>query len=756
MPAEPRTALWWSRIGLAAALVLGAGLRLWSLCCGQLVWHPDEIFMLVFPLSFFSGDLNPHHFSYPTLHFYSLGLVYGAGFLCQWLFGAGWSSLQFAAYHYLWEPDRLLTWARLVNVGFALATVWWVGRLAEQLYGRFAGALAALLMAVCVIHVRQSILAAVDVPMTCWFAGAVWAGVRLLEREKWSDYALAGALVGLAGGTKYPGALAGVAVAAGHLLAGRTLLDRRLWGAGLVALGVFGLTSPYALLDFETFRRNFTYQAEHLQQGRGNLGRAWWYHLQVSLRYSLGWTGLGMGASAIGLALYKPRREVWVVLAGFLAYLLVMGSGKLTFVRYALPLMALQAALVAGAVQAVSRFRWRISLALLVALEPLWGSLRLAQIAGHEDTRTQARQWVETQVSPGAVLTNFGGWGGDVQLQTVENLWWRLKHFEGAFGRERLDQALVFLDQHLPPRPFYSYTVLASNQHLSGGSMVLVADRESPYVLLHRHPLPYSAIDSAFADSLALQGERVARFAPQGLASSTPDYDPIDVYYLPIGGFGDLQEPGPEIEIWRMKRYPSPPAGKWRLSAALAGSYACGAAEALGEKDPHQALTLAERAVALDPGNPEVMATLAQVLLHRKEQRQALVVYEQLLSQVPGGAEEHNNVGICYWATGQREKAVRHWQWALELGPGKADIHYNLGLAAYLAGDREQALQRWQRAASLQPASAKAHFSLALDYRDQGRDSLAAYHLEQALAIEPGLAATAQEVNWGYSDGRGK
>ena len=44
--------------------------------------------------------------------------------------------------------------------------------------------------------------------------------------------------------------------------------------------------------------------------------------------------------AAVGWIAYARRRAGWVVLAGFVGYYLFMGSGKLIFVRYALPLLA--------------------------------------------------------------------------------------------------------------------------------------------------------------------------------------------------------------------------------------------------------------------------------------------------------------------------------------------------------------------------------------------------------------------------------
>ncbi|MDE0962559.1 MAG: hypothetical protein OSB73_05470 [Candidatus Latescibacteria bacterium] len=99
-------------IALAALMALAVGLRLWGTILAPVMRHPDEIFMVVFPLEFFSGDLNPHRFYYPTLHFYLLGLVYGVCFVLQNIFGAGWSRVEFAAYYIFWDSDALLVWAR--------------------------------------------------------------------------------------------------------------------------------------------------------------------------------------------------------------------------------------------------------------------------------------------------------------------------------------------------------------------------------------------------------------------------------------------------------------------------------------------------------------------------------------------------------------------------------------------------------------------------------------------------------------------
>ena len=538
---------WGGLIGLAA------GLRLWGVFAAPPVWHPDEFRLVFFPLSFFSGDLNPHFFNYPSLLFYLLGIVYSGYFLLRAVAGGG-GMLEFVAYRYFWDPGDLLLLARLVDVGFALGSVAWGFFLARRLGGERAGWIAGGLLAVSSLHVRQSPLAAVDVPMTFWFIGALWASVRLFQRGALRDYLTAGILVGLAAGTKYPGALAGGGVIAAHLLARRSFVDRRFWASGLVSFAVFVATTPYALLDYSSFWKAFSYEAWHLRQGRADLGRGWWYYLEVCLRYNLGWIGLLLTGAALVKSVLRPRREVWILWIVFFLYLAAMGSGKLVFARYALPLAALQCVVVS---ELIARMKgWRMGAVLFaVGLEALYGSFRISQLQGREDTRVQARRWLERQVPAGTCIGNFGGWAGDLQVREIGDLWWRAARFEERFGRAKLDSALSLVERCELDGPLYQYAVLNWNRKFERGDAKLVQKRRCEYVVLHRHPLPSSRVDSSFAVWLAEEGRLAARWRPEGLEGANPRYDTNDAYYVPLGDAGSLRQPGPEVEIWHLPRY---------------------------------------------------------------------------------------------------------------------------------------------------------------------------------------------------------
>ncbi len=725
-----------SRVWLGVALALGAALRLWGLATGPPVWHPDEFYLVYTPLNFFSGNLDPGQGMaafYPGFHYYLLAVCYGLFLMiCQVVEGVSFTEV--LALYYFWQPDAILLIARLVSVAFGVGTIWWGALLAKQLGGRTAAVAAAMLLAVGVIHVRQSPLAAVDVPMTFWYVGAVWAAVRLLQCERWRDYVLAGALVGLAAASKYPGALAGAATVVAHLVARRSLLDIRIWGAGLVALGCFALASPYTFLHVGDFIARFGDEFAHLQRGRGEQGAGWWYHLVYSLRYNLGWGGLVWVLVALVMLVRQRTQAGWVLVAGLVGYYLFMGSGKLVFVRYALPLMALQAVLVGYAISRVVRARrWQIMLLAATLVPPLYGSLRVAHLQGATDTRTLARTWLEERVPSGTRIANFGGWAGDVQVRNFESLWLHLTHFERYYGRERLESALGFLERELAPH--YWYVVHSGIRQHENGAWDLVRGKSTPYVVLHRHALSYSQVDSVFADRLKKLGRRVAFFAPQGLRDSQPQYDDIDAYYIPIGEFEALRQPGPEIEIWHLDSYETPSPQRQTARQVFAAGYAAWALRELADKRVQQAMDYLAFALKLDLKNAEALTVLARANTEQGRLAEAEEIYEQLVFLYPETARFHYQRAQVLFRAGER--SIPHFRRALQLQPNHPTTHHNLAVALSRLGEGEAAVAHWQQSIERDPFYASPYRNIGLYYSAAGHYGRAIAFLKKAVQLEP-------------------
>ena len=761
---------------LPAILAAAIGLRLWGLAFGFPAEHPDEIFLIVYPLNFFSGDLNPHSFHKPTFHFYLLGLLYAAYFVFGKVLGHDWTAAEFSAYHTFFDTDSLLLLARLASVFFSTLTIWGVYRLAKRLAGEGTGLAAAGLLAVSVLHVRQTPLASVDVPLAFWVVGATWAAVRLLRADRSRDYLLAGALVGLAASTKYPGAAVGLAIPAAHLCAGRSILQGRLWAAPLAAVAVFLATSPYLLLDFATFKAHFLFQASHAQGGRGGGDPAWWRHLAFSLRHSLGYLGLAAAAIAVGFQVFRQRQaEVWVLLAAFAGFGLAVGWAQLAFVRYALPLAALQAVLVALALNPIPLPRWRALLLLALMIEPLYGSVRVVQLQASEDTRHQARGWMERNAVAGARCCNFGGWAGSVPVETFEHLWWKRQKALRNLDAPAMDALLPFLERENPGKPFFSYVIQHGNRERSAGSIATVEDFECEYIILHHHPLSASNADTSLVMALDQVGSRVAVFDPEGLDGSHPDYDPIDAFYIPLAKFGPLRQSGPKVQIWRTDAANPQPrprqsasmllaaatrrAAKSALDAGAPGEFArleataarrdAGFADARFYNDAgiafrrlghfYAALRFWDQAISVDPRLAD--AYFNQGLVYRFDLRQperSIASWQAALAADANHLPSHDHLGAVHRAQGRPELALHHWLRVVGLDPRNADAHYNLGLTyAFDLQETGKAMEHWRAALELRPQHLPTHHNMGVVLYGQGRYEEALSHWEAAVAADP-------------------
>ena len=703
--------------GLALAVILAGAaiLRARGVWSGELVWHPDESFMVIFPLDLFSGDLNPHVFAYPSFHYYELGLLYGVDLGLQSLFGDA-GLFDWIASRYFIDAVPLRDTARWLSIAYALGTV----ALAAVLGGRLSpagraksasGLLAAALMAVNVVHVRQSPLAAVDTPMTFWFVAAAVASLRLLATHRRRDYALAGVLVGVAAATKYPGVVCCLGVVAAHALSRRRVFDARLWISGACALATFITLSPYVLLDFATFSDYFLLVAAHAEAGRFGIEAGPLFHLGHGLRYGIGtlaWVGW---LATCGWAIRCRNPAHLVVLATTFGMYATISWGDLVFLRYVLPMLPLQAAMVGdGTCRAVVALRDRLPMTrqgfalplavVLLIAQPLLASIRVAELSARRDTRTLARDWFHEHVPAGTSYCNFGGWAGDVQLRTYEDQWWRLNTFLARWppgAQALLAEALAPLD---PQIPFYSQAVRSDNRAREHGSVELIHERQCAYVVTHEHPLPYSTIDSVFAGRLADEATLVARFDP-GLGDGVV-FDTMDGYYLPISGF-DVERPGPLVEIWEVEaayRTPPQPTSQRHVFSRVLSLMA---ANAVNDGDLSGAEEALRAAKAFDEGNEHVLLVEAKIHWDVGDTATARERFAEMLRLDSTATRAMEGLARLAAARGDPGGAIGWMEQVCRRRPRDAEALRQLADWHWQIGSRDRALSLRRRVAELRP-----------------------------------------------------
>lgn len=98
-----------------------------------------------------------------------------------------------------------------------------------------------------------------------------------------------------------------------------------------------------------------------------------------------------------------------------------------------------------------------------------------------------------------------------------------------------------------------------------------------------------------------------------------------------------------------------------------------------------------ERAIELDPKNPEAHEQLGMLYVGSKQKELAVQHLEKAVRLDPTRWRARNALGVLADAGGDYQRAIGHYESALEQRPQSAMLMTNLGYSHYLAGDLDEA-----------------------------------------------------------------
>jgi 4-amino-4-deoxy-L-arabinose transferase-like glycosyltransferase len=406
------------RYWLLSIVLLAAVLRLWSIDFGvPMVTHPDEVPIVYYAEKMVDeGHLNPHWFRYPALLIYLQALVIQTVNIADTVLGLSTDAVTSAYY----------VGGRLIVAAFGIGTVALVGLLGRRMvpgHNGLAGIIAAAMVAVSFVHVKDSHYLKPDVPLAFFVALSLWFTLDALQHGKWRSWLFAAAAVGLAAAFKYNGALAALIPAAGLLgiaYPPRTWFtesSKRIAGVAgamaLVAIGMFLLVNPYIVVTPDEFLSptdGIVAELDHYSEGHDGAesdGSSWLWYLQ-----ELGKNGFGLTLIPLVLlgtvtaAAKSLRGNPWMLLLLLfpLLYFLMIGRYPVRFDRQLIPLLPSLALI--GAVwipPLLSRIRLTqpgtqaASIIVLLALMswPAAQAVELNVELGKTDTRYPALTWTK-------------------------------------------------------------------------------------------------------------------------------------------------------------------------------------------------------------------------------------------------------------------------------------------------------------------------------------------------------------------------
>ncbi len=424
-------------------LLAALGLRLWGINFGlPYEYHVDEVQYVRQAASMGEDGLeptwwnNPPFFKYVLLAEYS-GL-YGVGRLFGW-----YSSTHDFGAQSTFDPSLLYLLGRVTSALLGTLTVYLVYLIGKEGYNGRTGIIAASFLATSFIHVRDSHYATNDIAVTFLITIALLAAIKITTSHQKRWYVLAGSAVGLGIATKYTAVFAVSPLIVAHLLSPDIQFKKPihlqinrliLFAACVVAAAIIG--SPYFIITPQSVISD-AYEALYLAGQRGFEGweidpAGGYIFYFKTLVWGLGWPLLIIALASLLKALNRRSAADWILFIYIGVMYALMGRQQMYFSRFVLPIIPALLILAASLTDSIitktihSRSK-KASAALtvlilgLITIQPITSIIRHNYLLTMPDTRSIAKQWIETNIANEAkIATDWPMHGPPLSTSSLE------------------------------------------------------------------------------------------------------------------------------------------------------------------------------------------------------------------------------------------------------------------------------------------------------------------------------------------------
>jgi len=440
-------------------VVVGFLLRFWGIGFGlPNLYHQDEKVTMGIALGFGSGDLNPHYFWHPNLLHYLLFFVYGVYFL----FGkvVGWfPALSDFEREFFMNPSSFYWLGRfVVGVLFGTATIGATYALAKKLFQARIALIAALFLSLLFLHVRNSHYIRHDIPVTFFIIVSLFSYISLLENPKRSRYFFAGFLTGLSISTNWNAFLLVPFFFIVHIFNTKENQTRLfsvsfLLGLVMIPITLF-LTSPFVFFDGPTLQGEFSHLLARALGDRNESARIYDFrYLFEILPIGIGTLFMITGFIGLGSSFMKPKKGILLIASFAMSYYFLFEILKSKHPPYIIPLLPFLCIFSAVFLESIVRVvkissTWRNVLGVLMIgiliLPSAMASIRHNILLTRKDTRTLAREWIESHLQEGTKIAlerylSIESWVPSLKETDLQNkiILGELKHQNPTKGKIR-------------------------------------------------------------------------------------------------------------------------------------------------------------------------------------------------------------------------------------------------------------------------------------------------------------------------------
>lgn len=535
---------------LAGIFLVALGLRVWGVSFGlPYTYHFDEKFYISAALNlgvgkFHTGPYNPTGLS--NMLFPEFGIYYLVG-----KFLGEFSSPEAFEAAYRANPTNFYLIARLTVIIFGAATTLSLYLLGKAASSSRAGLIAAGFLAVNFLSVRNSHYAVPDIVMVFFVVLAVGLVANGLRLTRSRDIYLAGLAAGLAVAMKWTAFPVIVPVWWVSFWVGREgqkgivrkFINRTVILSALAFLVGVAFGSPQILISPQLYIDHlFGLSSGGYEGGSVSIVLNKWAYYGKSLYYGGGIPLITLGIIGVArriILVVKDRDPMNILILSFpiLYFTIINIFGIFFFIRYLLPLIPFAALFAADVIMVVwsswRDVRWVRTLAIVMLLAVILlsvaNSIRHDLILTYTDTRSLAKEWIETSIPEGSKIAVDWPVHGP-PLSTYEESMPNSKRVYDVYfnyGNGLTDQSLDWYKEQ-------------GFDYLITSSYIYRWWSESNYPERHEF---YTSLDDhgKFLKSFySFEGE------------SEPTYI-FDEIYGPVIGLWQRERPGPTLKIYKLQ-----------------------------------------------------------------------------------------------------------------------------------------------------------------------------------------------------------
>jgi hypothetical protein len=483
---------------------------------------------------------------------------------------------------YFSDNARFVVATRLMMALLTTLAVLWVGLAGRVLHPR-VGLLAAAALTTNGFFLINSIFALPDGLVTFSVALFMWLAMRVWQHRRPRDYFAAGVALAVVMLSKFSAVSVGAALIPAHLslvwdetrpqrgpFVRRLVLHPGVWWAALGLVVGNLLINPLGFIYPKDLFYEINRLSSYAYSGSPSLTqqiKTITEHLAAMSGYAWRWM---IPASLMGVFAarrWKLSAPYWIIFTGFWALFFTIGrvlsnNYKVFFwTSWLIPMALLSGVGLEAWIGLGRQRRWQIGLAAVaVGLLALDGTfaLHLMRLFERTDTRLQAQQYVESQITPGTPILIGSPIAYSVPLQRDETSIRRAL----ALGAPELESWRWWLDQPADQRPGPAYNLFGPEyQRVTAGydDLQQVIDEnsiqfviETDYCFGPTNPASDTAFDfPPVSDTQRQQWELVRVFSPFA-AASCPDTIDDRTGLAPAHHVNRQQRTGPVVRIYRV------------------------------------------------------------------------------------------------------------------------------------------------------------------------------------------------------------